>query len=77
MKKTPFIALLRNGHGGIAYLTQDCDDYRGTLSPEFTITRRAENAHHFATYSEALDALLATDTTGWKFSEIEPAREEA
>jgi hypothetical protein len=74
MKNSKFIAILRNGKGGIGYIAEPFDDYKRTV--EFGICRRIENATKFNSYSEAMDALLATDTTGWKFSEIETASEE-
>lgn len=68
------LVILRNGPGEpIAFLTQDTDDYRGTMDPSFTVTRRIEKAHGFDHYSDAMNAILNSDTRGWKYSEIAPA----
>lgn len=62
---TKFRAVLRNGHGQRAYI-----DTKASCQEE-EIVRREENAEIFASYSDAMNAVINTDTRGWAISEIE------
>lgn len=62
---TKFRAVLRNGHGQRAYINTTANHQ------DDEIVRREENAELFTSYSDAMNAIINTDTRGWAISEIE------